>query len=247
MTACSPRHAISRPSTTCTGGGSRSSRSRLRRRTGMVSLRPRRSDATDRCASGGCQDRFATSGLSRADRAACGAAPGRRKARRPKTRASAREATTTATIARALSWGSRRPEQPGSGAGNARVNAEPGRDCRKLAQTIADGADRHRHEQPPRRQLDETPEREHYPRGERQRQACCPCNGPIKAGVCLILITQTRCDPASSRAARKKLWLRLVVVPPITLPHFSGDVAGARIVSTSSLGAHSWQQHARPS
>jgi hypothetical protein len=38
----------------------------------------------------------------------------------------------------------------------ARVNAEPGRDCRKLAQTIADGADRHRREQPPRRRLDET-------------------------------------------------------------------------------------------
>jgi hypothetical protein len=36
------------------------------------------------------------------------------------------------------------------------VNAEPGRDCRKLAQTIADGADRHRREQPPRRRLDET-------------------------------------------------------------------------------------------
>jgi hypothetical protein len=63
------------------------------------------------------------------------------------------------------------PEQPGSSAGDARVDAESGRERRGLAQTIADGADRHRHEQRPRRQLDETPDREHYPRGERQRQA----------------------------------------------------------------------------
>jgi hypothetical protein len=73
MTACSPRHAISRPSTTSTGGGSRSSRSRLPRRTGMASSRPRRSDTGRGRARGGCQDRFTTSGLSRAERAGCGA------------------------------------------------------------------------------------------------------------------------------------------------------------------------------
>jgi hypothetical protein len=35
----------------------------------MVSSRLRKSDAGRRCAIGGCQDRFATSGLSRADAA----------------------------------------------------------------------------------------------------------------------------------------------------------------------------------
>jgi hypothetical protein len=62
-------------------------------------------------------------------------------------------------------------EQPGSGAGDAGMDAEAGRDCRRLAQTIADGANCHRHEQRPGRQLGETPDREHDPRGERQGQA----------------------------------------------------------------------------
>src|SRR4029077_16159226 len=52
-------------------------------------------------------DRFATSGLSRAEGAGGAVASGRRTARRPKTRASAREATTTMTIAKALSCGNR--------------------------------------------------------------------------------------------------------------------------------------------
>src|SRR5436853_4857379 len=39
-------------------------------------------------------------------------------------------------------------EQPGSGAGDARVDAQSGRERRRLAQTIADRADRHRYEHP---------------------------------------------------------------------------------------------------
>ena len=38
------------------------------------------------------------------------------------------------------------PEQPGSSAGDARADAQSGRQRRRLAQTVTDGADRHRHE-----------------------------------------------------------------------------------------------------